>query len=117
MSKQDKQFKWIPINLLSDKIQRTKKRYGNYKIAVLSDNSDIVIDNNNLKVLVIGGSYFIDNDFEQWSKKGFIVVKHAEENKDYILDAKNCSLVFAGYIIEKEAFLKGTSDYFIVQNT
>jgi hypothetical protein len=117
MNKQNKQFKWISINLMLDKIRHVEKRYGDYSIAVLLNGYRVVIDNKNSRVLVMNGTYLIDKNFEKWFKRGFIVINHAEKNKDYIFNAKDGSLVFAGYIVENEAFLRGTSDYFIVQNT
>ncbi|MGB9756132.1 MAG: hypothetical protein ACPLXO_04525 [Desulfurella sp.] len=116
MGKQGKQFKWIPANLLLNKIRHSKEGSGNYSIVVLSNNNNVLIDRKNLIALVIDRSYRIDNNFKRWLKRGFIVVQHKKERNDYILDAKDGSLVCICNIFEPYAFLAGKSDYFMIFN-
>jgi hypothetical protein len=135
MNKQSNEVKWIPANLLFGKIQRTEKRYGDYSILVLTNGSNIVIDNKNSKSLVLANNrpYVVAKDFEKWLDRGFIVVtllhkrladgsyyqaKHSHNDKHYVLNAKDGSVVCVGYMFDSdvEKFLAGDSDYFILQN-
>jgi hypothetical protein len=135
MNEQSNEVKWIPINLLSDQVKQVEKNYGNYSVAVLSNGSKVVIDNKNFKALVPTGNrpYTLAKDFEKWLNRGFIVIsllhkrlsngsyyraKHSHNDKHYVLNAKDGSVVCVGHIFDSdvEKFLLGDSDYFIVQN-
>jgi hypothetical protein len=116
MNKQSNEIEWIPISLLLDKIRYLKKRYNSYSIAILSNNNRVIIDNRNLRALVIDGSYFaVVNDFEKWLNKGFIVIQHGYEGKYYVLNTKDGSITRISNMFDPVAqeFLEGKIDYFI----
>jgi hypothetical protein len=137
MKTQDKEeIKWISVNLLSNKIQYPAKKYGNYIVARFSNYGDILIDKRNLKALVltIDRPYVVAENFEEWLKRGFVVItlfhkrladgsyyqaESSNQNKRYILNAKDGSMVCAGYILSDYTyeFLRGKTDYFILRNT
>ncbi|MGB9730209.1 MAG: hypothetical protein ACPL1B_10145 [Thermoprotei archaeon] len=117
MNKQSNEIKWMPVNLLLDQVKKVEKNYGNYKVAVLANGSKVVIDNKNLRALVIDGTYLVAvADFEQWLSKGFIVLQRSYEDKYYVLNAEDGNLVFVGDVLNSYAFLEDKSDYLLVRN-
>jgi hypothetical protein len=119
MSKQGREVKWIPFNLLLNKVKGFRRRFGNYKVVVTSGYGDILVNDNNFKALVpVQGKYYRADDFKKWLDRGFIVVVFHNvdhgNRKYYILNAKKGNRVCTCNGIYADMFLKGKSDYFVV---
>ncbi|MGC8771835.1 MAG: hypothetical protein ACP5Q5_11375, partial [Brevinematia bacterium] len=122
MSKQGREVKWIPFNLLLNKVIGFGKRIGDYRIVVTSDYGKIIVDYRNFKALLpVYREYLMVEDFERWLKRGFIVIavfspskryRYFVPQKYYILNAKNGNTVCACNGINTYMFLEGRSDYF-----
>jgi hypothetical protein len=117
----DKQFEWKEQKKLLKQAIRVESYYGDYSVLLLPNERFVILDRTNLKFLLpsSGPLYTLPDNWEQWMKRGFIVVAFHRAFRYfeyYIFSAQDKRFIVKAKEVEADAFLKDESDYFVVKN-